>query len=1590
MARKLSHQRITYVLPLPDAPGGHRLGVNGLEIDTDNSILYSAGRDGVICSWDLNLSLKSSSPPTFGASKPAPTTFRNQVQAHSHWINDIVLTKNNSALVSASSDTTVRLWRPHSECTEVSDPIGKHADYVKALATPGSHASWVASGGLDHKVYLWDLNGGGEVLNIDACGGDSTAKGSVYALGAVSSVIASGGPESVVRVWDPKSGKLITKFVGHTDNIRDILVNRDGDTIMTASSDQTVKIWSLTAGRCMHTLTMHNDSVWSLYSNHPQLSVFYSSDRSGLVAKTDTRYSADIEQGLCVATLQEHDGVVNVVAAGDYIWTATPKSSINRWNDVDTTADIEPPSSRERETASGTETATTEKSKTADNRPEKIPYDSVLLLSNTSTFPKARVPETAQPHSNANAQSPSSEIDDDLGLTLPVHTLPDDTIEGQHGLIKYFFLNDRKRTLTQDSAGEVVLWDLLKCVPIQSYGKRHIDDVASELNTIESIAHWCTIDIRTGRLSVILEPGRCFDAEVYADEAELSDYSQIRDDQRINLGKWILRWLFAPLIEEELKRDSEYRSAALAKAEEIAKLNLSNTSAPMDIPFADGSRNLATSFDPSISSLRLGYESIGSPSTPGFGIGFANSPGSLATPTLNPNASNNSHLGTSPGEFSDYLTSHPTADMTRSSLSDKSSDYLSSPRTHGLPPLDTDKALPTPGEPTPTALPQSPMEPDKEERKKGSSLFGKKFRMDFPKKLGRTSSEVKPQIQEEKVEESDKSSVKEEKVFENNLGGFIERIRSEYDEHISAHPGQELTPAFAPSQENETPALNIPDRVAVLIQEETGETAVASDLYRGSVGSIREEIDKLEKSIPLWLADLLLKNQVPFKEPVKIAFTLKPYDDLLPPVVKPEVNVANGNTTNNRLNANRMLRAKKILAYVAERIDPPNPDEPEENAMKPEEYLELYCHKVLIPPNMTLATIRTHIWRSSGDMVLHYKANGKKEIRMPGPGQEDERDNQNAGAGSHPPAEAGGMPQGEGGSLAVSGGADSMALAYLSKQWEKSRPNDISVTAFVVDHKAREESTREANTVSQWLQDIGVKSEILELTWPESTKSPSKVTAFETHARRLRFQALGKACRDRQIEALLMGHHQDDTVETTLWRLCTGAKGAGLAGIPEVTRIPECHGIYGVSESGSSYTIPSRPQRSSAQARNDTTVSTGGILICRPLLPFPKSSLLATCHENNIPYVSDPTNFDPTLTPRNAIRSLLAEDKLPKALQGPSILSLIKSSQSLLRNSTSLSNTLLTFCKINHLNLPAGTITLTFPSNPINPTSFLNTVPNKAETKGKETQRTHQIKCLTLRRITDLLAPFPENHFPLRSYESFTDLVFPPQDQPVPQKRKPFTLGGVMFQPVNTKGDQDTTSTEADQSVQSGNTWLLSRQPFMRNRLPSLRVEVPVSGLSVGYTSWMLWDNRFWVRFGFTPGQGSCGAGVEVAEDTSKREVMSLLVRPLQPSDLQVIRRVVDERGGRSEKKKKKMDPALAGLLDRLGQEAPGLTRFTLPMVVIEKGFCGLEYDLPVGLPTLDLWFPGMWESLQMSGRLRWEWMYKMIDNEPVELMGWL
>ncbi|OOQ89344.1 hypothetical protein PEBR_27523 [Penicillium brasilianum] len=636
--------------------------------------------------------------------------------------------------------------------------------------------------------------------------------------------------------------------------------------------------------------------------------------------------------------------------------------------------------------------------------------------------------------------------------------------------------------------------------------------------------------------------------------------------------------------------------------------------------------------------------------------------------------------------------------------------------------------------------------------------------------------------------------------------------------------------------------------------------------------------------------------------------------------------------------------------------------------------------------------------------------------------------------------------------LAISGGADSMALAFLCRQLERSAlAGPISVTAFVVDHRARVESSQEARTVAGWLTAMGIKTKILELDWArfakqdrlglEKENSPLP-SAFETHARHLRFRALGTACRERGINALLMGHHQDDTVETTIWRLSSGGRGAGLAGIPEVARIPECHGLFGVSESGSTIQLakhgshvrepfhvqvddknkgsimfnPTITQKDSSKHQSmrlsspditnksavpGVSVATGGIHICRPLLSFPKTSLLETCHQNKIPYVSDPTNFDPTLTPRNAIRSMLASDSLPRALRAPSILSLIRSSQAFLHTSTEFSNKLLASkCRILDLNLEAGTMVLQIRDLP----SFLD--PLKSQLSPS---RLFQIQALTLRRITGIISPFHGNHFPVRSYEPFVSRVFTSQEEghdgnapessnSSPASRQNFTLGGVLFQPLTVKDTRG-------QVPGGNNIWLLSRQPFFKNKgtVSRLDIQIPNGKHSTefksptGYTPWTLWDDRYWFRFKVISAEKNQG------NRSSKTRNMTLVIRPLQQPDLSKIR--IDPSLLPEMKRSKKRFSAMIHILlkDRLSENAPGSARFTLPALAVEKPGASPQPAIKdaeqlIALPTLDFPLDALsrkkgpnaieFTYREEKWRVTWEWMYKMVDTEAIRLMG--
>jgi tRNA(Ile)-lysidine synthase len=174
--------------------------------------------------------------------------------------------------------------------------------------------------------------------------------------------------------------------------------------------------------------------------------------------------------------------------------------------------------------------------------------------------------------------------------------------------------------------------------------------------------------------------------------------------------------------------------------------------------------------------------------------------------------------------------------------------------------------------------------------------------------------------------------------------------------------------------------------------------------------------------------------------------------------------------------------------------------------------------------------------------------------------------------------------------IAVSGGPDSMALAWCARTYQ-------NIIAFIVDHQLRPEATQEAEATQQRLAMIGIKSEILRWDHPPVT------SRLHITARKARYDFLIEACHRHTISTLLFAHQQEDQAETVLMRLAKGSGVDGLAGIPADSMLE-------------------------------------GVRIVRPFLNIPKLRLIATCRNVDISFIDDASNHSEKFT-RGRLRKIM-------------------------------------------------------------------------------------------------------------------------------------------------------------------------------------------------------------------------------------------------------------------------------------------------------------------------------------------------------------
>jgi tRNA(Ile)-lysidine synthase len=168
--------------------------------------------------------------------------------------------------------------------------------------------------------------------------------------------------------------------------------------------------------------------------------------------------------------------------------------------------------------------------------------------------------------------------------------------------------------------------------------------------------------------------------------------------------------------------------------------------------------------------------------------------------------------------------------------------------------------------------------------------------------------------------------------------------------------------------------------------------------------------------------------------------------------------------------------------------------------------------------------------------------------------------------------------------VAVSGGADSMALALLADRW--ARACGGTLTALTVDHRLRPESRDEAAQVGHWLAERGIAHRVL--AWADARGGAD----LQARARTARHGLLQDWCAGAGVLHLLLAHHQDDQAETVLLRLGRGSGVDGLGAMAPVAYGRTCR-------------------------------------LVRPLLDLPKTRLVATCRTFGQRVVDDPSNRDP-------------------------------------------------------------------------------------------------------------------------------------------------------------------------------------------------------------------------------------------------------------------------------------------------------------------------------------------------------------------------
>jgi WD40 repeat protein len=190
----------------------------------------------------------------------------NRFLGHGSGVLSVSFSPNGQMMASASIDGTINLWRRDGELIQTL-PKQKSAVFAVSFSPNGQ---MLISASRKDGIKLWQRQPDGSFTLRKSI----INKERIMALSVnpKNQMIATANLDvkSTIKLWS-LDGKLLNTFSGHRDRVNDLSFSPDGQTLASASTDTTIKLWSLKDGKPRKTIPQGNNVFKVRFVNNQTL-----------------------------------------------------------------------------------------------------------------------------------------------------------------------------------------------------------------------------------------------------------------------------------------------------------------------------------------------------------------------------------------------------------------------------------------------------------------------------------------------------------------------------------------------------------------------------------------------------------------------------------------------------------------------------------------------------------------------------------------------------------------------------------------------------------------------------------------------------------------------------------------------------------------------------------------------------------------------------------------------------------------------------------------------------------------------------------------------------------------------------------------------------------------------------------------------------------------------------------------------------------------------------------------------------------------------------------------------------------------------